>query len=687
MPYERLTSGTDGGVGVSQGQDVKTVVNSIATGLEVAEVTIADTAGQADATDAALTTLTGRVTTAEGDIVDVSASLQDVADTVNGLLHNVALPLSTLEADAASNYAKIVAALSSYNSVTVSGGVVFINDTVVVPSGKSFKTEAGTTLKMASGSNKMVICNDGLLRAFSTATVTWSAANGRLFNVAWVSHGLSVGDGFCIQDASPVFWNTVYRVAAVVDASNFSAYAVEQPSAQPSGAVNIKKLDSNTVIDIVADYNSRGGNVGLIRETMGSIFAFVKDSDIKIRIDDTSKYVSQISGALNVDISCSGHSNSDIMKFYGAIRDIRGTVSGTSHDDCFSFQAKEPAEFIAYQPAVGSIKNITVSDFSVEQVEAGQSHSGGIVVYSDDENELSGIVIKNGNVTDSTSPALTIRAGNTFTPTAALIKDVTVDSVGMAGGTGVFNSTVTTKLQKLVIKNPIVNRTTTGARLIEITSAAAINQLTISNWVFDASAYTSGSTYFVNLQGSVDQFLLDNSKIEGSVSGNQGRLMQIGAAGVKSAKLRDCKISYLNQVCSSQTGASVTLQFEYDNCNVSNCNGGFLASSNADALLIGSAFDTITQGVSRANASGVTVRCFDYGSRYTSAVALSGTTGGIAVPMTPTTPLNITGASVPKTTTGAFAFSTTAAGTIPANRPVVCDGTNWKDMTNLSNTY
>jgi lysophospholipase L1-like esterase len=105
MPYERLTSGTDGGVGVSKGQDVKTVVNSIATGLEAAEVTNAtDTAlaavtgrvttaesalseveTKADATDAALTTLTGRVTNAEGEIADVSAELQDVADTVNAL--------------------------------------------------------------------------------------------------------------------------------------------------------------------------------------------------------------------------------------------------------------------------------------------------------------------------------------------------------------------------------------------------------------------------------------------------------------------------------------------------------------------------------------------------------------------------------------------------------------------------
>jgi len=79
MPYERLTSALTGGPGVSQGQDVKTVVNSIATGLEAAEVTLAAIVEHAETTDTALTALTDRVDTAEGEIAEV-------ATAVNGLI-------------------------------------------------------------------------------------------------------------------------------------------------------------------------------------------------------------------------------------------------------------------------------------------------------------------------------------------------------------------------------------------------------------------------------------------------------------------------------------------------------------------------------------------------------------------------------------------------------------------------
>lgn len=89
----------------------------------------------------------------------------------------------------------------------------------------------------------------------------------------------------------------------------------------------------------------------------------------------------------------------------------------------------------------------------------------------------------------------------------------------------------------------------------------------------------------------------------------------------------------------------------------------------------------------RAQTSGITLRGYDYGNDYSSTTAMTANTGGIIVPMTTTMPCNLNLAGFVKTTPGAFAFSTAAAGTIPANRPVVCDGTNWKDMTNLSNVF
>lgn len=609
---------------------------------------------------------------------------KDVADTVNVLQ----LWLNSGTNSAADNHNKLTAALSDRSSVIVNclSPDVYVDDTVVIPSGKSLKTAQGTTIKMASGANKMVICNEGLLRAFSTATVAWNSVDGRKFTVSWVAHGLSVGDGFCIQGSNITSFNTVFVAAEGTTADSVVAFANKLPTAAPTGSVNVKKLDINTVIDVYADYNKAGGNNGIDKDTMCSVFAFMQDSNIKINGKDANKYISQISGSLNVDIDVSGDSSSDIMKFYGACRDIRGKVSGTSHDDCFSIQAKEPAAFIAYQPAVGPISGVTISGFSVQQVDTLKSHSGGFVVYSDDEYEIDGVLVKGGSIRDSVSPAVVIRAGNTFSPASKLIKDVTIENVNMAGGSAVFNMHVTTKVETVKLINPVLNVSLIATRQIELSNTSDVTRLIIDSWQFDSSQFTSGSTYLVNLQGVLDSFSVINSKIAGTVTGNAARLVQLGALGVKSVCVKNSNLSYLNQICNVQAGSAVVPKFVYDAVNAENCPSGVLCSSNTDVYMYNSTFNTVP-AAGRSNASGVTVRGFDYGSTYSASTALSATTGGIVVPMTTTTPCNISAATVSKTTPGAFAFSTTVAGTIPANRPVVCDGTNWKDMTNLSNIF
>lgn len=594
--------------------------------------------------------------------------------------------LSNAESDADKNYEKIKSALTGSSSVVVAGGVVFVNDTVVVPSGKSLKTAAGTTIKMASGANKMVICSEGLLRAFTAATVAWNSADGRKFTVSCTAHGLSVGDGFCIQGSNISSFNTVFVAAEGTTADSIVAFANKLPTAAPTGSVSMKRLDRNTEIDVSADYNKAGGNNGTDKDTMCSVFAFLQDSNIKINGKDAKKYISQISGSLNVDIECNGDSVSDIMKFYGACRDIRGKVSGTSHDDCFSIQAKEPAAFINYQPAIGPISGVTISGFSVQQTNPAKSHSGGFVVYSDDEYEIEGVLAKNGSIRDSLSPAVVIRAGNTFSPASKLIKDVTIENVNMAGGSAVFNMHVTTKVETIKIVNPVLNVSLIATRQIELSNTSDVTRFVIDGWQFDASQFTSGSTYLVNLQGVLEGFLIENSKIAGAVTGNAARFVQLGALGVKNVCVKNSTLSYLNQICNVQAGSPVVPKFIYDAVSADNCTSGVLCSSNTDVYMYNSTFNTVP-AAGRSNASGITVRGFDYGSTYTASTALSATTGGIVVPMTATTPCNISAATVSKTTPGAFAFSTAAAGTIPANRPVVCDGTNWKDMTNLSNVF
>lgn len=592
--------------------------------------------------------------------------------------------LSTLESDSLENTAAISELLASFDDVTISGGVIYVSDTVVVPSGKSFKTAQGTVIKMASGANKMVICNEGLLRAFSTATMSWSAANGRRFSIAWSNHELVVGDVFCIQGATPIEFNTCFTVASVTDANAFDAYANETPSAAISGSFNIKKCDMNTVVDVKGDYNKRGGNNGTGINTMGAVFSFIAKSNIKTRIDNTAKYCFQISAALDCDVDAGGDSESDCAKFYGAIRDIRATVHGTSWDDCISVHCVEYGVFTVYQPAVGPIESITIQGFSVQQVKQAQAYSGNIVIYSDDNYKIDNVLIKDGSATGQ-GVALTIKDASAAPPAIATIGNVVVESVTLAGGAGVVCARVQTKVRRLELRNPNFVNSDITSRIMDVEAAGSVDYFAVNGITFDASPYTGSTVNMFNFVGAVGEFNIQQAHIKGSSTGKFLKLLQIGTGGVKHVKLNG-DFQWLNVLVDTQASASVKPSIVYDNAIVDNCESGVLARSPANVYMVNSRFTTVANGAARSAQSGVLVLVYDYGSQYSSSNALSAVAGGLVQPMTPTTNANITNAIVNKAA-GAFAFSTVAAGTIPANRPVVCDGTNWRDMTNLSNLF
>jgi hypothetical protein len=606
----------------------------------------------------------------------------DIADTVNA----IQLWLDAGTSFAESNHTQITSALSEFKSVVINSlsSEVYVDDTIVVPSGKSLKTVHGIKIKMLPSANKMVICNEGLLRAFSTATMSWSAANGRRFTITWTNHGLSIGDVFCIQGATPVEFNTCFTVASVTNSSTFDAYANETPSAAISGSFNVKKCDMNTFVDVSGDYNKVGGNNGTGINTMGAVFSFIAKSSIRTRIDNTAKYAFQISAALDCDVDVGGISESDCAKFYGAIRDIRATVHGTSWDDCISVHCAEYGVYTVYQPAVGPIENIFITDFSVQQTKAAQSYSGNIVIYSDDIYKIDNVYIGNGSATGQ-GVGLTIKDASASPPAVATVGNVVVENVTLAGGAGVVCARVQTKVKRLELRNPNFVNSDISARIMDIEAAGIVDVFLVNGIVFDATKYTGSTVNMFNIVGSVDKVTITGAQIKGDATGKFLKLLQLGTNAVRSVVLNG-SFSYLNVLVDTQAGASLKHSITYDSCVVDNCESGVLARSPANVYLNTSRFTSVANGAARSAASGNLIQVYDYGSQYSSANALSAVAGGLVQPMTPTTNANITNAIVNKAA-GAFAFSTTAAGTIPANRPVVCDGTNWKDMTNLSNVF
>ncbi len=590
---------------------------------------------------------------------------------------------------ATANTAAIRAAVAAGSCRVMGPGTVFINDTIWLDNGQALETGPGVTLKLAPASNKLMVGTAPLQESATTVTVTWT--NGITASIAWTAHGRAVGDVVALQGANEVQWNTMYRVASVTDANNFVVTLAEFMTAAPTGTITAKRCVRNikAVVSLDYDYaNNPSAAAGVNRHAC--VIAFAADilaENLRVTAANLYKYGLNTCATLNVRGSVHGIAAGDICKLYGPARDTVLSVSGTSRDDCASFQAKEPPAFIAYMPAFGPIKDCGLSGISVSN--AGGTSSGAVVVYADPDHEIDNITIENGSAISNLNEGIAIKYGDTFS--SGKIGSVTIRDMAFAGLVDDYAFAVSATVDALNIVRPRIMSSTSAAsnaiQLLRFESTTTIRALRVEGLMFNEAEWPSSgaASYLVNLNGAIYQAEFVGCSIRGRSS--QARFITLGTNGVQSVALRGCDFENLSQVGIVNDGGSVIPKIIMDGNRFKTVTAGWDIRDDAIVVMRGNTFDTMSNGVVRPTTNARTVSVYDEGGNtYASASAITCVAPGTATPYG-YLPVDIGATGITKAS-GASAFNTgTGRGTVPQNRPVVCDGTSWFNATNLSHTF
>ncbi len=592
---------------------------------------------------------------------------------------------------AAANTELINSALSGNYPVDITKpGIVYISDTLLVRSGGRLVTGNQTWIKQVAATNKSLVRNYATTLSGQAVVITYTA--GRTASVNLVGHGKTVGDSVVIQGVTggDLKWNDIFRVHAITDADNFLISLLDIPAAAPTGSPVIYACDRNITVNVNLDYNyTENKSASATPNRMAGAFNYIADSNCQVKGRDTYKYVSQIGGAINCDTLTGGDSSSDLHKTYGPSRDVRSSVQGSSKDDCASLQCKEPAAFAGYQFSKGPINNCTLKDLSVTQ--AGNVPSGAIVILADDQYRHDGIVISGpGSATSNERFGLSIKNGDTFSSTVGSIGKVTVRDLSLGAKVGQYVANVSAHVEHLVIDSVKLLQADIATQWFRQENTSSIKILEFRNINFDAIGYSGAAAYLINLNGAVDLAIFRNCRASGRVSpDNKVRLCNIGTAGVKAVRIDGGYYEYMDQLFNIAASNTVTTTIEIGGgAVIKNCSGVIGAASNIKAVLGHALFDTVPNGVVRPSGAGILAYVFGGDlSTFVSASAITCVSSGTATPFGANIPVDIGATGITKAA-GAACFNTgTGRGTIPQNRPVVCDGANWFNSTNLTQTF
>jgi len=593
------------------------------------------------------------------------------------------------EGSASENVVALQASLDAGGTVSVlRPGTVWINDTVLIGENTTLIMGPQTTLKLVGGANKLMLANKALFRAATTVTVAWTS--GSLATVTWAGHGLVLGDAIVMQGATEVNWNRVYRVNSITDADTFTIRLPFVATAAPTGTTTAKRCERNIKVTARMDFNKTGGNsTGSGYNRIMSMWAFIADSDIDVTGADGYKYMASISGFANTEIKAAAdpnaNSNSDVLKIYGPGRGLSAKVSGAGPEDILSVQPKEPAAFIAYMPCFGPVDGVTIDKVDAHESDNG---SGGFVVYSDDAHLVDNIVIQNGELSSINGHGLKITNGSGFSPASAFIRSVRAENLRISAQ-GATNTPffVESKVRHLVVKSCDLVPHVDTQSIFKTSGSATIDLLEFHDLELNILDWPStGTRLAFDFGGSLNHVIYRGCSFRGVQA--RTRLMLIGANAIKKLTFVDCEFENLDQLC--QVAASTTngIIVTFRGCRVRNCNTGVNPKAPANIYLSDSVFDTMTNGVVRSEGVGTAVNVYGgNGCTFTSATAIVCVSSGTAVPYGANLPVDIGATGITKAA-GASCFNTgTGRGTIPQNRPVVCDGTNWLNATNLSHTF
>lgn len=582
---------------------------------------------------------------------------------------------------ASSNTSKLFSVLALGGDILIksNGGDVYVNDTSVIKSNTTLNIAPNTTIKQVDNNNKALLVNEAFTTTWSSVSVSLSAGNRAV--VSWSGHGLDYGDSVCLQGANEPVWDQVYRVNHVVDDDSFEILLPFYTLTSPTGTVTAKAMDRNISVNGHFDYNyDNNFSSPQSNNRMCVTLAFIADSNCHVICENVYKYGLLTCATLNCEFWINGRECGDIYKMYGPAIDTHCVVSGMGRDDCASMHSMEPPTFIAYQPAFGSLYNCKITGRGLMNSE--DNSSGSIVIYADDTYKSDGLIVDCGNIQSNVRDGFAIKPGDGFN--GSPLGSIKVENARLAAEDGSYCfsvSNVVVDRLEVDFTTFIPSNSTTQPFRQEAT--ATIKTLVINGFSFVNTAFSSATEYLFDMNGAIDNFVLREPHVEASAL---CRLINIGAGGIRNVRIIGGSIDGIDYIATVQASQPGTPNITFDGVHVGVASRCVLALDACRVFLRGNDFEGVTNQIVRMQGAD-TVHVYDQGgNQYNGTESCDAISGGFVVPHGIELPKNITDTSV-AVAAGASCFSIASAGTIPANRAVVSDGTSWFDMTNPSLFY
>jgi len=448
-------------------------------------------------------------------------------------------------------------------------------------------------------------------------------------------------------------------------------------TAGPTGTLTAWRYLRNVRIDADLDYSWEGATSSTGLDRMTTALYALADFDIKVRCKSAYKYGLLLCGALDGTWDAICTDVSDLAKVYGPATGVKGRVRGVSRDDQFSYQAQEPAAYIAYQRFIGPLYDCETDNSTYTQ--ASGASSAAMVLYTDTAHKSDGITFT-GSAMSQLRGGLYIKPGDDWSGSAAscLAGRVVVRDVVLAPKATDYALNSSISIDELIVERPRVEPGDGSTQLMRQESTGTLKLWRVTDWVFRDTSWPAAATQFaINVNGSTDALEIEGGAFSGNASYFRG--VNVGTGGtVRKVLIRggtwdggNCVVLVPASVVSNPT-------IIFDGATIRNFTNVLVAQSACTVVFRNCDLDTITY-VLKGQTNPINIKVVDGGgNKFTSAPLAQMLNSSTLTIYGQELPVTLSTTGVQKTVRGQFCTSATAVGTIPAGAPVVCDGTNWR---------
>lgn len=538
----------------------------------------------------------------------------------------------------------------------------------------------GNTLRRSANADYSLITTKSYLASGASVTLTYTSGN--TVSVAWTAHGKIAGDHVCLYGGSPATYVGCFLVKSVTDANNIVVQLQYTPSASPTGTWSAKSPTRNfDITNGCIDWNYRGvgGTAGL--GTMAVLLGYAQGwTYTNIVALDSLKYTLfafHVADYHVADIRI--NSNSDGIHVFGpSFNAVIERVSGRCADDCVAVSSRD-VHSIYTDISAGDILNFMARDINSLTTDT----TAVCQMYSNVGFKMRGVVFD--GVLGHAQCAVRIWGDN---DDGGAVEDVTIRRMNAIGALFIANyigpATPTVTIQKIVLDNCGLNAEDTTTAALTFGNATVIKHLMFKDCSFGLTPNTS---VFLVGGTTVEHITFQGGRYV--MSSNANLLRWTANRGVKKVTFDSVNIEGGNAVVNLPAAVTDNPFISMVNCSVKGIYDVFAISCAATIYTAGNMFQSISGAVSHGYNSANLIVEGGGGDSINGVFASSNElvmAAGTVTVRSFDRKVNITATGISKTA-GAYAYSTTAAGTIAANRLVACNGTSWFDICDPTKTY